>query len=114
VTRAVDPGATIHTDGWPAYLSLAGHGYEHERTVMSAQHDPAHVVMPGVHRLASLLERWLLGTHRGSVSPEHLDAYLNEFTFRFNRRRSGRRGLLFYRLLQQAVLADRGAPHGLS
>jgi hypothetical protein len=58
---------------------------------MRAQHDPAHVVMPGVHRVASLLKRWLLGTHQGSVGPEHLDAYLNEFTFRFNRRGSRRR-----------------------
>ena len=73
---------------------------------MRAQHDPAHVVMPDVHRVASLLKRWLLGTHQGSVGPEHLDAYLNEFTFRFNRRGSRRRGLLFYRLLQQAILAD--------
>ena len=62
--------------------------------------------MPGVHRVASLLERWLLGTHQGRVSPEHLDAYLNEFTFRFNRRNSRRRGLLFYRLLQQAILTN--------
>ena len=68
-------------------------GYEHERTIMRAQPDPAHVVMPGVHRVASLLKRWLLGTHQGSVGPEHLDAYLNEFTFRFNRRGSRRRGL---------------------
>jgi hypothetical protein len=59
--------------------------------------------MPAVHRVASLLKRWLLGTHQGSVSPEHLRAYLNEFTFRFNRRSSRRRGLLFYRLLEQAV-----------
>jgi hypothetical protein len=69
----------------------------HERTVMSHQSDPAHVVMPGVHRVASLLQRWLLGTHQGAVSRAHLDAYLNEFTFRFNRRGSRRRGLLFYR-----------------
>jgi hypothetical protein len=73
---------------------------------MRQQSDPAHVVMPGVHRVASLLKRWLLGTHQGSVSPEHLDAYLNEFTFRFNRRTSRRRGLLFYRLLEQAVVTD--------
>ena len=73
---------------------------------MSQQNDPAHVVMPGVHRIASLLKRWLLGTHQGSVGPDHLDAYLNEFTFRFNRRGSRRRGLLFYRLLEQAILAD--------
>ncbi|MGO9749980.1 MAG: IS1595 family transposase [Solirubrobacteraceae bacterium] len=106
VTDAIDRGATVHTDGWPAYLGLPKLGYEHERTVISAQHDPAHVVMPGVHRIASLLKRWLLGTHQGRVSPDHLDAYLNEFTFRFNRRRSRRRGLLFYRLLEQAALAE--------
>ena len=82
VGGAIEPGTTVHTDGWPAYLSLPEHGYEHERTVMSARSDPAHVVMPGVHRIASLLKRWLLGTHQGRVSPEHLDAYLNEFTFR--------------------------------
>ncbi len=99
---AIDRGATVHTDGWPAYLGLPKLGYEHERTVNSAQH----VVMPGVHRIASLLKRWLLGTHQGRASPEHLDAYLNEFTFRFNRRHSRRRGLLFYRLLGQAVLTD--------
>ena len=85
---------------------MPDHGYEHERTIMRGQHDPAHVLMPGVHRVASLLKRWLLGTHQGSVGLEHLDAYLNEFTFRFNRRGSRRRGLLFYRLLEQAILAD--------
>ena len=106
IDGAIEPGATVHTDGWQAYLTLADRGYEHERTVMSQQGDPAHVVMPGVHRIASLLQRWLMGTHQGRVSHEHLDAYLNEFTFRFNRRRSRRRGLLFYRLLEQAVAAD--------
>ena len=73
---------------------------------MREQNDPAHVVMPGVHRVASLLQRWLLGTHQGAVSAEHLDAYLNEFTFRFNRRQSRRRGMLFYRLLEQSIAAD--------
>jgi transposase-like protein len=106
VCGAVEPGATVHTDGNQAYWTVPEHGYEHERTVLSRGSDPAHVVMPGVHRVASLLGRWLLGTHQGRVSPEHLDAYLNEFTFRFNRRRSRRRGLLFYRLLQQAILTD--------
>ena len=106
IESAVEPGATVHTDGWQAYWTVPDRGYEHERTIMRAQHDPAHVVMPGVHRVASLLKRWLLGTHQGSVGPEHLDAYLNEFAFRFNRRGSRRRGLLFYRLLQQAILAD--------
>jgi transposase-like protein len=106
IDEAVEPGATVHTDGWQAYWKLPERGYEHERTVMRQQAEPAHVVMPGVHRVASLLQRWLLGTHQGRVSNDHLDAYLNEFTFRFNRRRSRARGLLFYRLLQQAVIAE--------
>ena len=74
--------------------------------MISSSGDPAHVAMPGVHRIASLLKRWLLGTHQGSVSDKHLDYYLDEYTFRFNRRTSAARGLLFYRLLQQAVDTD--------
>jgi transposase-like protein len=104
VKSAVEPGATVHTDGWQAYRTVPDHGYTHERTVIRQQSDPAHVVMPGVHRVASLLKRWLLGTHQGRVSPQHLDAYLNEFTFRFNRRTSRRRGLLFHRLIEQAAI----------
>ncbi len=69
VTGAVEPGATVHTDGWPAYLALPKHGYEHERTVMSAQNDPAHVVMPGVHRIASLLKRGCLAPTRPAPAP---------------------------------------------
>jgi len=64
---------------------------------------PAHVSMATVHRVASLVQRLILGTHHGSVQPEHLDAYLDEFVFRFNRRTSNSPGMLFYRLLQQAV-----------
>ena len=72
-------------------------------TVLSDSGDPAHVAMPGVHRIASLLKRWLLGIHQGAVSGKHLDFYLDEYTFRFNRRTSRSRGMLFYRLMQQAV-----------
>jgi transposase-like protein len=104
VQGAAAPGSTIRTDGWRSYLTLPDHGYTHERIVMTDADDRAHVAMPAVHRVASLLKRWLLGTHQGAVGPQHLDAYLNEFTFRFNRRTSTRRGLLFHRLLQQAVL----------
>ena len=110
IESAVEPGATVHTDGWQAYWTVPERGYEHERTIMPAQHDPAHVLMPGVHRVASLLKRWLLGTHQGSVGPEHLDAYLNEFTFRFNRRGSRRRGLLF---LPTARASDPRRPNHL-
>ena len=66
----------------------------------------AHELLPGVHRVASLLKRWMLGTHQGSVGVDHLDAYLAEFTFRFNRRLSTDRGLLFYRLMTHAAQAD--------
>lgn len=106
VCDAVEPGSVVRTDGWRGYNQLAKNGYRHERTVISAQQEPAHVVMPAVHRVASLLKRWLLGTHQGAVSARHLDYYLDEFTFRFNRRTSRARGLLFYRLLQQAARAE--------
>ena len=88
VRDAVAPGATVHTDGWRGYNHLHKHGYIHRQTVLSSSDDPAHVSMPGVHRVASLLKRWLLGTHQGSVAPDHLQSYLEEFTFRFNRRTS--------------------------
>jgi transposase-like protein len=106
VQEAVEPASVVHTDGSAAYRSLGELGYEHQRTVMLGSDVPAHVSMVGVHRVASLIKRWILGTHHGSVQPEHLDAYLNEFVFRFNRRTSASRGMLFYRLLQQAVITE--------
>ena len=106
VTDVVEPGSVIITDGWNSYRPLSRHGYTHKRISIRAGDDSAHVVLPGVHRVASLLKRWLMGTHQGAIRPEHLDAYLEEFTFRFNRRSSHRRGLLFYRLLEQAVVTD--------
>ena len=90
VCETVAPGSIVHTDGWSGYNRLSQSGYVHQRTIMSASDDPAHVAMPGVHRIASLLKRWILGTHQGSVSLKHLDGYLGEFTFRFNRRRARR------------------------
>lgn len=104
VQDSIEPGAQVRTDGSAAYRSLKELGYEHQRTVMLGSDVPAHVSMAGVHRVAALVKRWILGTHHGSVQPEHLDAYLDEFVFRFNRRTSSSRGMLFYRLLQQAVV----------
>ena len=104
VQEVIEPGAQVRTDGSAAYRSLGELGYDHQPTVMLGSDVPAHVSMAGVHRVASLVKRWILGTHHGSVQPEHLDAYLDEFVFRFNRRTSSSRGMLFYRLLQQAVL----------
>ncbi len=106
VQANVEPGSQIRTDGSAAYRPLKSLGYEHQRTVMQGSETPAHVSMVGVHRVASLVKRWILGTHHGSVQPGHLDAYLDEFVFRFNRRSSGSRGLLFYRLLEQAMVTD--------
>lgn len=106
ITDVVEPGSVIITDGWNSYRPLPRHGYTHKRNSIRAGDDPAHVAQPGVHRVASLLKRWLMGTHQGAIRPEHLDAYLEEFTFRFNRRASHRRGMLFYRLLEQAVVTD--------
>ncbi len=100
IRDVAQPGSVILTDGWQGYSGLPAHGFAHKRTSLRAGSDPAHVVQPGVHRVASLLKRWLLGTHQGAVRSEHLDAYLNEFTFRFNRRTSRQRGMVFYRLLE--------------
>jgi transposase-like protein len=104
VQQVVAPGAVIRTDGWRGYEKLPDHGYTRKKIVQSSSDDLAHVSMPGVHRVASLLKRWILGTHQGSIDPEHLQSYLEEFTFRFNRRTSKSRGLLFQRLLEQAVV----------
>jgi len=102
VKDVIQVGATVHTDG-AAYRSLKEEGYGHQRTVMLGSETPAHISMPGVHRVASLIQRWLLGTHQGAVQPDKLDHYLDEFVFRFNRRKSLSRGMLFYRLMEQAV-----------
>ena len=106
VQDSIEPGAQVRTDGSAAYRSLTDLGYAHQRRVMLGSDTPAHVSMAGVHRVAALIKRWMLGTHHGSVQPEHLDAYLDEFVFRFNRRTSNSRGLLFYRLLQQAMQTE--------
>jgi len=103
VKDCVEPGSTIHTDGWQGYSGLEKEGYDHEVTYRGPKPAQASKLLPRVHRVVSLLKRWLLGTHQGGISHEHLDYYLDEFTFRFNRRRSGSRGKLFYRLAQQAV-----------
>jgi transposase-like protein len=108
VQEAIEPGSTVHTDGWLGYIPLEENGYAHEITFLKDKKESASELMPRVHRIASLLKRWILGTHQGAVSHEHLEYYLDEFTFRFNRRRSANRGKLFYRLVQQAVAID---PH---
>jgi len=106
IREVIQPGSVVHTDGWEGYTGLEARGYQHEVTVLRSSRQSASELLPRVHRVASLLKRWLLGTHQGAVSVRHLDYYLDEFTFRFNRRRSRSRGKLFYRLLQQAVAVE--------
>jgi transposase-like protein len=136
VRTSVEPGSVVHTDGWAGYLPLESNGFQHEVTILKRKKKTPSELMPRVHRVISLLKRWLLGTHQGvpmalraakgdedapgrplrinnlgrvfngAVSQKHLDYYLDEFTFRFNRRRSKSRGKLFFRLAQQAVAVD--------
>lgn len=99
----VEPGSVVITDGLSSYPAACGGDYTHRPEPIAPSGRQAHELLPGVHLVASLVQRWLLGTHQGGVKPGHLQAYLDEFTFRFNRRRSRARGMLFYRLLEQAV-----------
>src|SRR5665647_2588862 len=106
VTEHVEPGARVITDGWAGYRGIDKFGYTYEprsqRAARARGQDPGEL-LPGVHRVASLVKRWLLGTHQGSVDKAHLQSYLEEFVFRFNRRRSRSRGMVFYRVLELAV-----------
>ena len=104
IQDSISPDATLVTDGWRGYNKVVDCGYAREIKNLSDSDDFAHVLMPGVHRLASLLKRWILGTHQGSVSDMHLQAYLEEYTFRFNRRNSRSRGLVFKRLIEHSLL----------
>lgn len=106
VQLTVQEGSMVRTDGWRSYDGLKKAGYDHRPKPISGSGDPAHVVMPRVHRVAALLDRWWLGIYQGGISARHLDYYLDEFTFRFNRRGSRARGMLFYRLVQQALQVD--------
>ena len=101
-------GSEVRTDGWQGYFDIGRYRFSHVVTNVSASGDPAHVALPHVHLVSSLLQRWILGTHQGAISHAQLDYYLDEFTFRFNRRRARHRGLLFYRLLEGALAAG---PH---
>lgn len=116
VQECVEKGSAVNTDGWNGYNSLALNGYDHNVVRQSA--DIGENLLPLAHRAVALLKRWLLGTHQGAVCGSHLDYYLDEFVFRFNRRTSKSRGKLFYRLIQQAVAVEpvqgsdiRGAKH---
>jgi len=112
IEASVEPGALVRTDGWAGYTGIDKKGYQHEVCILKGKgRDAATTLLPRVHRVASLLKRWLLGTHQGATRENQLDYYLDEYCFRFNRRKSASRGKLFYRLVQQAVQIE---PHPYS
>lgn len=104
IKRAVESGSMIHTDGWRGYSGLGSIGYAHQ--IVRDTADVGENLLPSAHRVAGLLKRWLLGTYHGAVRESHLEYYLDEYTFRFNRRTSQSRGKLFYRLVQQAAAIE--------
>ena len=106
VTENIEAGSTLVTDAWSSYPPAVRDRYAHKPINVKRSGQPAHVVLPGVHRVASLAKRWLASTHQGRFDEAHLPNYLDEWVFRFNRRRSTSRGLLIYRLLALAVNHD--------
>lgn len=106
IQEAIVPGSVVITDGLPVYMNVTKLGYGHDPKTPKGGREEASRLMPRIHHAASLLKRWLMGSHHGSFSKRQLSHYLDEFAFRFNRRRSADRGQLFYRLVQQAVVIE--------
>ena len=104
VRQAVEKGSTVHTDQWKGYNKFKKLGYKHK--IIRKDASVGDNLLPCCNRVAALIKRWIIGNHQGSISQKHLEYYLDEFTFRFNRRTSRYRGKLFYRLLQQAVVME--------
>ena len=110
---SVEPGSTVHTDGWRGYAGLERAGYVHRVTPTRGDDAVTAAEFPHVHLVVSLLKRWLTGTHQGGVGSKHLQLYLDEFTFRFNRRKSRHVGKIFYRLAEQLMLRQTTTYKGL-
>jgi len=110
VKGKLDLESTVHTDGWQGYNDLERSGFVHLRDIVYRGEVEAHVLLPAVHRVFSLLKRWMLGTHQGAISRKHLQRYLNEFEFRFNRRASNSPTHLFQRLME-GVVRDGHCPY---
>lgn len=100
----VTPGTTVHTDDWNGYHGVRAAGFVHRVNVLQGDAERVRKFFPHVHLVASLLKRWLLATHQRRVEKAHLQVYLDEYAFRFNRRRSKHVGKIFYRLMEQMVL----------
>lgn len=111
IAQMVEPGSKVVSDGWAAYQGMVG--YSHQVIVIGKRKKQACEWLARVHRVVSLLKRWLPGTHQEAIGHGHLDDYLDELTFRFNRRTCTWRGKLFYRLVQQAVQVEPHPYHSL-
>ena len=105
ITENIESGSNLLTDGWNGYSGIEEKGYNREIHIQSDESDDENL-LPHIHTIVSLVKRWLLGTHQGAVEEKHLQAYLDEYVFRFNRRKSAQRGLLFYRLLESAMQTE--------
>ncbi len=105
ISENVEKGTSVITDGWTGYAQLGENGYEHikQKQVIASNNEE---MLPNVHRIAALLKRWLLGTHQNYTSQDRLQKYLDEFSFRYNRRKSNSRGLLFHRIIEQAMIRE--------
>jgi transposase-like protein len=104
IEDTVERGSTVNTDGWKGYAPLSKRDdYNHKAYPIANSGKKAHELLPHVHLVDSLVKRWINGTHQGRISKKHLEYYLDEFAFRFNRKMSTHRGKLFYRLMQQAI-----------
>lgn len=105
INENIETGSNLITDGWKGYTGISKKGYHHEIEDKTKMLD-GEEILPNVHRIASLLKRWLLGTHQNYIGKGYLSYYLDEYTFRYNRRKSNSRGLLFQRLIEQGVLHE--------
>ena len=101
IERTVEKGSTVITGGWRSYSKIKNLGYDHK--ISDKELLEGERMLPNVHLVIALLQRWIMGTLQGSVSDQHMAYYLDEYAFRFNRRKSASRGKLFYRLIEQAT-----------
>jgi len=105
IDENIEKGSTLITDGWKGYSGISKKGFKHKIDDKTKKLE-GEEILPNIHRIASLLKRWLLGTHQNFVGEKYLSYYLDEYTFRYNRRKSKSRGLLFQRLVEQGVIHE--------
>lgn len=99
----IEDKSKLKTDGWSGYLPLNGKNFDHLREIISKSDEDASTLLPGVHLVASLFKRMILGIYQGRFDKKHVQKYLDEFTFRYNRRTSSAVGKKFFRMLEQVI-----------